>query len=153
MNARAGFYVALGVAAVGGILLVAAAGLLVRDHLRAPPGNPATSPDLLRLKAELATNARDPALLERIRDLDRRLRQDLLDRRAFADRGHDVVTVGALALVASLLVAARLRRRRPAPGEPTQQARVAARTRLALGVALAAIVLTALFVAWSSSGG
>jgi outer membrane protein assembly factor BamB len=118
---------------------VVAVGLLA--NLRATPADPQADPELAALKARLVLEPASTRLKEEIRAADRRLRQELLQRRAVTRKGAVLLVGGAIVLVLSLglLAAAPPRPEKPAPvlEEESSSRRLAAAGRLGvLGVIL-----------------
>ena len=132
-------------AAVAAAFSVVVAAVLVASHVKGRVLDPRDSLIVAELKKELAQDARNEKLKERIRALDHELRRDYFRRSAFATRGAWLLAAGIVVFVLAARTAADLRRKLPAPEGPLHErgaeARRGAVTRRA--VAVAGIVLGA----------
>ena len=109
---------------------------------------------LAELKQDLRRSPLDEALKERIRDLDRRLREDFFRHTYLTTSGRYLLLGGTVVLLIALKSAAALRRKLPMPraaaGQPGAEARAARVARWAVVAACAVLVLAATALALST---
>ena len=115
------------IAIISGVFSLVVASLLLFNYLsdgKHPVKEPVYSSKLLEQKAQLAQNPRNEELKKEIRKRDFELRQGYFQRLAFSNRGKYLLLFGLIIFIASLKTALELRKARPKPKPPVNDASI-----------------------------